>query len=180
MNLKYLAILMVSFFAIAEDELKIENPRESISNYYTVTISIKNDGIVLESIVNQILPDSKVVFASTEQYAYIKEKIIVRKWYHQLFGIEPDPTFNHDNFKTGLEGSINLKEISKNEVFVEVQSSFAELVKIETFGDVAYPNLKLRNHDYKGSLILEQNNGCLQDNVDIDICITKNSIHSSS
>ncbi|WP_210467332.1 hypothetical protein [Vibrio crassostreae] len=168
MRLKYLPLLIASFAVVAADE-----PNLVTNDFYNVAISISDEGQLVQKATQQLPVNSKSAFGITETQSYVKDITKTYKWYHTLFGIEPDPILNYGEYKTGFEGFVTVNKVSEQEVSVEVLSSFSELIKLEKSGIVEFPSLSTKNFGNKAIVNLEQNNGCLQINTDVDICITK-------
>ncbi|EKO3612168.1 hypothetical protein M3914_003379 [Vibrio metschnikovii] len=168
MKLKYLPLLIASFSVVAEDE-----PSRVTNDFYNVTISILEEGKFNQKTTQNLQANSKGDFSIIETQSYIKDITKTYKWYHRLFGIEPTPIFNHGEYKTGFEGFVSLYKVSEQEVFVDVQSNFTDLVKVVNHGIIELPNLSTKDYRNRVTVNLEQNNGCLQVNTDVEICITK-------
>lgn len=168
MRIKYLPLLIASFAVVAADE-----PNLATNDFYNVAISISDEGQLVQKTTQQLPVNSKSVFAFTETQSYVKDITKTYKWYHTLFGIEPDPILNYGEYKTGFEGFVTVNKVSEQEVSFELQSSFTELIKLEKSGIVELPSLSTKNYGSKATVNFEQNNSCLQINTDVEICITK-------
>lgn len=168
MILKYLPLLIASFAVVAEDE-----PNLVTNDFYNVTISVSDEGQLTQKTTQQLPVNSKSAFAATATKLYVKGFTKEYKWYHTLLGIEPNPVARHGEYKTGFEGFVTVNKVSEQEVSVEIQSIFSELIKIEKYGIIEGPTLSAKHYSNKETVNFKKNNGCLQINTNVEICISK-------
>lgn len=165
-------IALASFYANANDSVNSELASVS-TDAYEVTITVNHDENNGTSTNQTLKPNSSVSFDLQEEHSYVQGVSVTHKWYHNLFGIEPEPEREYGSFKTGLEGTVSLTELSHNKVKVKMKNSFTEQTGIEKIGEIEMPKLTTKSSAWSGNVQMGKNATCIQPEPDVSFCVEK-------